>query len=108
MLIIMGWKIKKKKIEVSKGKIGVKSRSPIMTLSFHVLEEDVVKLYVFVNGQYFRFMPQDLKDILPVFFVSNDSNKEFKNGEKIKTLIEEIEPYLKDVKFDDFVKTYCT
>merc|ERR1712200_302076 len=38
----------------------------LLTLSIHVLEEDVVRGYLHWNGRTMRFMPEDIKDVFPV------------------------------------------
>lgn len=48
----------------------ITSRSSVPNLllwSFHVENENQIKLYLHRNG-YLRFLPQDVKDILPTFF----------------------------------------
>eukprot|EP01084_Bolivina_argentea_P085474 154472_1 len=96
--------------EFNKGKLGAKTAcsNPVMTLSFHVMEENVIKCYLFVNRQYIRFMPEDLKIVLPQLFVDDDENKAFVNGNVIDGLIKSITPILKDKYFEAFVQSYCT
>merc|ERR1719295_851064 len=43
-------------------------KSSVLTLSFHVKQADVIKLYLYHNGQSMRFMPEDIRDILPTLF----------------------------------------
>merc|ERR1712083_434887 len=40
----------------------------VLTLSIHAKQENVVKMYLFINGQCIRFMPEDVKTVLPVLF----------------------------------------
>merc|ERR1712242_397827 len=40
----------------------------VLTLSIHAKQENVVKMYLFCNGQCIRFMPEDVKTVLPVLF----------------------------------------
>merc|ERR1712032_1664812 len=47
----------------------------IMTFSFHVQKANVIKLYLHCQGNCIRFMPEDIRTILPLLF-----NKEFGNN----------------------------
>ena len=40
----------------------------LLTLSIHALENDVVKCYLYWNGQKIRFVPRDIRSILPTIF----------------------------------------
>ena len=56
--------------ESDNGTIGALNscQGSILTLSFHVKREDAVKLYLFWNGGGIRFMPEDIKVVLPMLF----------------------------------------
>eukprot|EP01083_Nonionella_stella_P019172 53292_1 len=57
-------------------RIGVKSHCHrrLLTLSFHVKTQEIIKCYLFWNGQMIRFMPSDIKDVLPRLFASSEHN----------------------------------
>merc|ERR1719189_888011 len=40
----------------------------VLTLSIHAKQENVIKMYLFCNGQCIRFMPEDVKTVLPILF----------------------------------------
>jgi len=82
------------------------SQGPQITLSFHVESEDSMRCYFYVNGQCTRFMPADLKMLLPLFFEDNQDNRDFANGDDIKRMIKDMQPKLKDAAFEAFLKKF--
>merc|ERR1712013_314698 len=70
--------------KILKEKITCKTGGAFLTLSFHVKTEECIKAYLFINGQYTRFAPSDIVNILPNFFVPNKTNQGFVEGEKEK------------------------
>lgn len=85
-------------------------KSSFLTLSFHVKQEDVIKLYLYYNGQSIRFMPNDIKDVLPMLFNMkwfDGVNADFLARKKlVNEYIERMERCLKDVEFEAFQQSY--
>eukprot|EP01083_Nonionella_stella_P254455 874339_1 len=56
--------------EPDEGDIGAKNgcNGYTLTLSFHAKEEKEIKCYLFWSGQMIRFMPEDMKTLLPSIF----------------------------------------
>merc|ERR1719461_682981 len=81
--------------------IHTKSPGAHLCVSFHVKAWDQILCYLYVNGQYLRFMPEDLISILPRFFVQSEANIEFIEEEKhgAKELVAEMEKVLRDEQF---------
>ena len=40
----------------------------LLVLSFHVKSQDCIRCWMHINGQVVRFMPEDITDVLPLFF----------------------------------------
>merc|ERR1712130_153242 len=93
--------------------IHAKSPGALLTVSFHVKEVDQILCYLYINGQYLRFMPEDMINILPRFFVESAQNKAFvakklKNKKnRAQEFVGEMKSWLKDAQFDAFVNSYC-
>merc|ERR1712129_93090 len=81
-------------------------------MSFHVLSVDEVRMYLHINGQTIRFFPNDIIDVLPLFFddtftkLASISNKEFPKSETAKKLVNQMMINLKDEYFTAFLKEY--
>merc|ERR1712154_501383 len=72
----------------------------VMTLSFHVKQENVIKLYLYMNGQCIRFMPEDVKAVLPVLFnMEFGDNKQWIKTKEADSLIKQMNRGLKDEQF---------
>ena len=90
------------------------SNSSFMMLSFYVKSKDVIKLYLYLNGQCMRFMPEDIKNVLPMLFnMEYGDNEEWlkkkdadNDAPVVDMYIEEMEKYLKDVEFDAFRQNF--
>eukprot|EP01084_Bolivina_argentea_P314184 544177_1 len=83
----------------------------LLTLSFHVIQQDEIKIYLYINGQMCRFMPEDIQYILAKFFDPNyDSgrNSGWTECNEVKTLVRTMKEKGKicDVEFDAFYKKY--
>jgi len=87
-------------------KLTAVSTGPQITLSFHVETEESVRCYFYINGQCTRFMPPDIKMLLPLFFEDTEENQEFANGEEIVQLIQKLENKLRDDAFSAFLEQY--
>jgi len=76
----------------------------LLTLSIQVWQKNVVKAYLFWNGKVMRFMPEDIRSVLPIIFnMDYPGNRAFAQSEKaINGYIERIQPALVDVQFDLF------
>jgi len=81
------------------------SQGPQLMLSFHVEAEDSMRCYLFINGQCTRFLPEDLKLLLPVFFDPNTAdNKDFEDSEEMDEIITALNGKLRDDQFQTFLK----
>jgi len=80
----------------------------MLTLSFHVKQEKVIKLYLFCNGQCMRFMPEDIKTVLPALFnMEFGDNKEWiEREEEVEEHIEQMKRVLIDEEFEAFQQSY--
>merc|ERR1712087_89591 len=66
----------------------------MLTFSFHVISADIVRCYLNRGGHHIRFLPGDIKDILPSFFTERQDNTQFlKNEEHICTLVARLKYY---------------
>jgi len=80
----------------------------VITFSFHVFSEDKMKLYLYFQGQMIRFLPRDIKLLLPRLFVPNEDNEKYiadKTGDLDK-VIKELEGKLLDTQFAAWLKAY--
>merc|ERR1712129_83841 len=87
----------------------ITSQSPckgaMMLLSFHVESTDVMRCYLYVNGQCIRFMPEDVIMLLPTLFDGKvPGNKGWAKAEHAKRLVEVMRTQLRDVQFGAFMK----
>jgi len=84
--------------------------SALLTLSFHVKNENVIKLYLYHNGQSIRFMPGDIKVILPLLFNmkygDNATWIEAEHEYGPDSYIKVMEDILKDEEFEAFQQSY--
>lgn len=76
--------------------------STLMVLSFHAMAVDEIKAYLYMNGQVLRFFNDDIKNIIPKYFVQNEKNKGF----DASPFIELTKGKLIDTKFDKFYELY--
>lgn len=76
----------------------------LLTLSVQVWQKDVVKAYLFWNGKVMRFMPEDIRTVLPIIFnMDYPGNREFaESDEAMNAYVERIRDTLIDVEFDRF------
>merc|ERR1712176_1685603 len=99
-------------VQGKKETIHTKTPGALLTISFHVKQADQILAYLYINGQYLRFMPEDIINILPRFFVESDekpslgySNKRFVEDKKqYGPFLKDMQTYLVDKRFDAFVK----
>ena len=86
------------------------AKSSVLTFSFHVKTEDVIKLYLYHNGQCMRFMPEDIKNILPLLYnmkYGNGMNEKWLGRTKeVDSYIDRMKRCLKDIEFDAFQQSY--
>ena len=76
-----------------------------MTFSFHVLASDEIKCYLVWNGQYHRFYPQDIINVLPTIFVKSYENNKFATSREAMKLINDMYELIRDNKFEEFHRT---
>jgi len=75
----------------------------LMTLSFHVHSVDVIKCYLYFGGQIIRFMPSDIKNVLPrLFNMDFPGNAEFVKSKLIDEYAEAMARMLMDCQFEAF------
>lgn len=66
-------------------------------LSFHVESEESMRCYFYIHGQCTRFMPADMKMLLPLFFEDSDANRKFAEGKVIMEWINDMETKLRGI-----------
>jgi len=75
----------------------------LLTLSIHAAESDRIKAYLCWNGKMMRFMPEDVRNILPVIFnMEHKGNKEFIVKDQCESYIKMMDTLLMDSEFDRF------
>eukprot|EP01083_Nonionella_stella_P102311 290959_1 len=80
-----------------------------LTFSFHVKEQTCIKCYLFWSGAMIRFMPEDIKSVLPhLFNPKKHHHPKLGHHEAIALdqLIQEMKTKLVDQEFDAFVASY--
>jgi len=86
-------------------KLTSSTTGPQIMLSFHVEAEDNMRCYIFIHGQCTRFLPEDLKLLLPYFFDPNTAdNKKFVESKELEQIIQKLEGKLRDDQFQTFLK----
>jgi len=93
------------KKKLTEGNIGSKEAccGALMTLAFHARSTDEFKCYLCHNAQIIRFMPRDVKHLLPNFFDKQfPGNERFARGEKCDEYAQQMEGRLIDLKFEAF------
>ena len=102
-------------------------KGSLLTLSFHVIERDIIRCYLWWNGQMIQFMPNDLKNVLPKLFYNKwqppqfepksgsgqypnqffmkETNNETKKLE-IDELVSRMIPIIRDEHFNNF-QAWC-
>eukprot|EP01084_Bolivina_argentea_P107933 192921_1 len=89
---------------------GSHCKAGLLTISFHVKSKDEVKMYLYFNGQMIRFMPKDIKIILPLLFnMEYGDNKGFlkrflANKEGEDEMIKYMSDFVKDKHFDTWIE----
>ena len=65
-------------------------------------------MYLYWNGGMTRFMPENIKQILPTIFVKNKyGNDEYAQSKDIQIDIESMEENVKDDHFKQFTHQFC-
>eukprot|EP00486_Rosalina_sp_Unknown_P005103 CAMPEP_0201570448 /NCGR_PEP_ID=MMETSP0190_2-20130828/12727_1 /ASSEMBLY_ACC=CAM_ASM_000263 /TAXON_ID=37353 /ORGANISM="Rosalina sp." /LENGTH=564 /DNA_ID=CAMNT_0047994011 /DNA_START=35 /DNA_END=1726 /DNA_ORIENTATION=+ len=78
-------------------------KGAIMVLSFHVEADNLIRCYMYLNGQISRFMPDDIIKVLPRFFDKKfGNNAKFPKSKIAQELVERMKPQLRDIKFEAF------
>ena len=78
-----------------------------LLFSFHVESEYEIRCYVYVNGQAFRFLPKDIRLVLPKLFdMAWENNRKWIESKDCDVLIKKMNKQLKDVYFRAFLKRY--
>merc|ERR1719283_566110 len=74
-----------------------------LAVSFHVAADGCIRAYLFAGSGCIRFCAEDVVDILPLYFVESEQNKEFVRKEKeSRGIIERLKASLVDTAFDTF------
>ena len=75
----------------------------VITLSFHVIAPDTIRMYLYWNGQIIRFFPEDIRKILPSFFeMKYGLNQSFVDKPDMDEAIGRLKDKLKDSMFTGF------
>eukprot|EP01083_Nonionella_stella_P165145 548708_1 len=93
----------------TEGSFGAKShcKAKTLTLSFHAKAQNVIKCYLFWNGEMMRFMADDIKTVLPCLFnPQRQTNRNEEEEKALDALIKDLEGKLVDEEFDEFVASY--
>lgn len=60
----------------------------LLTFSFHVVQDDEIRVYLWREGKCMRFLPSDFMDVLPTFFDSEyKSNGRFKESSEVRSIM---------------------
>ena len=79
----------------------------MLGFSFQVKKPNVIKLYLYCNGGCSRFMPEDIKIMLPsVFNMGDKANQEFVKGEVVEEYIQMMEEMLVEDEVAAFQQSY--
>ena len=82
--------------------------SALLTLSFVVKSQKVIKCYLFHGGGFIRFFPQDIKTVFPTIFnMDHGANREFiENNRDLDNLIKKMSDEVIDEEFSKFQQNY--
>jgi len=101
---------KKAKSRSRNSNIGANShcQGSLLTFCFHVKMMDVIKCYLYWNGQVIRFMPQDIKTVFPTMFnMKYGGNQDYiDKNQDLDKMIEEMQKKLVDKEFAAFQESY--
>lgn len=79
-------------------------KGALQVFCFHVMSVEEIRCYMHINGQMCRFFPEDIKHVLPNFYVETEENKEFIESKRIDQMIKFMTPKLRDIRFETFYK----
>ena len=95
------------------GSIREHTNAQMIIFSFQVTQSDSIRCWMFVNGQAIRFMPEDVKTTLPLFFdqekIENEDwkeNERYAQSKDIANARDQLEKSLIDPQYDEFKKLY--
>merc|ERR1712062_185654 len=77
----------------------------LITFSFHAVQSDEIRVYLWLGGKCMRFIPSDLLDVLPLFFdLNHESNRLFtKENSEIKTVMNNLSGRIcRDKEFEKY------
>merc|ERR1712141_443828 len=103
---------KKEKEEYTNIGAGFSAAGSVLTLSIHAKQENVIKMYLFCNGQCIRFMPSDIRVVLPILFNMDESNPMgqvnafYMQGTHVDEMIQAMEGRIIDDEFAAFRQSY--
>ena len=79
----------------------------LMVFSFIVQAKDFIKCYMYLNGQFCRFFPNYMMDLLPNYFSKSiHQNDSFAKSEDLKQMINDVNKRLRDGQFESFYNKY--
>merc|ERR1712087_500806 len=79
----------------------------VMMVSFHVMSHDEIRCYLHINGQGMRFLPDDIRTVLPHFFDPKfGENSQWKDSKAAEEMVARMQPLLKDLKFAAFFNNW--
>jgi len=85
---------------------GFHCKGALLVLSFHVISVDEIRAYLYLNGQVCRFLPQDIIELLPRYFVQSESNVKWAKSAAAKELVAMLKHKLVDKKFEAFLNEF--
>merc|ERR1712130_833429 len=82
-------------------------KGALMTIGFHVKSEEEIKCYLYFNGQMTRFLPKDMRRVLPqIINMDSDQNQSVLKIKSELKMVAERQKYMEkniiDVDFDLF------
>jgi len=78
-----------------------------IVLSFHCLSAEEIRCYIYIGSQGMRFLPEDIRLLLPIFFDENYAdNKKWADSDEAKKLVKGMQQKLRDDEFIAFLKSY--
>eukprot|EP00483_Globobulimina_turgida_P005009 UN05019 len=81
--------------------------SGLVILSFHVESCDEIKCYLYWQGAFIRFLPQDIATVLPLIFNNQCNGNEGFGARKVaQDLIKILKPKMRDYPFESFYNEY--
>eukprot|EP01083_Nonionella_stella_P074199 201159_1 len=102
------YKTTKEKLRHQNIKSNDHCKGGLLTVSFHAIEEDRIKCYLYFAGQVTRFIPEtDIKDLLPLLFDETvGDNAEWPESDVAQKMAESLSNVIVDREFESFYNKY--